>query len=138
MASLFTMLIAAFSKPANIITPPEPEPKRTEYMDLSHNQEQALAYLAENLNYNPVLGEFMWARSGKGRMLGIPAGAIDHSGYLKFSAQVGGKRVDVKAQRLAVYIMSLNNYAPPLQANTRVGFADGDRLNLVWSNIQIL
>ena len=107
-------------------------------MELSTNQELALAYLAENLIYDPIHGTFMWSRGGRGRVLGSPAGSIDHNGYLKLSAQVNGKRVDVKAQRLAVYIMSLTNHAPPLQANTRVGFADGDRLNLVWSNIQIL
>lgn len=107
-------------------------------MELSTNQEQALAYLAENIIYDPNLGTFMWARGGKGRVLGAPAGSIDHNGYLKFSAQVNGKRIDVKAQRLAVFIMSLDNMAPPLQATTRVGLADGDRLNLVWRNIQIL
>lgn len=107
-------------------------------MKLSKNQELALAYLAENIIYDPDHGTFMWSRGGKGRVLGSPAGSIDYNGYLKLSAPVNGTRVDVKAQRLAVYIMSLDNKAPPLQATTRVGFADGDRLNLVWSNIQIL
>lgn len=104
---------------------------------LSPKQESALTQLAEQVSYNPTTGEFKWRTAGRGRNVHSPAGSYDHNGYLKLSTNVDGKRVDVKANRLAVFIMSLDNHCPPLKADTRIKFADGDRSNMKWSNLQI-
>ena len=74
------------------------------------------------LTYEPETGVFTWAIATPGHSVGMPAGAVDHKGYLRI--QIGGRKY--AAHRLAwIYV---HGHWPPDQIDHMNGVRSDNRI----------